>query len=355
MKILQLAPVWETVPPPAYGGTEAVVSVLTEELVRRGHEVLLCASGDSQTSADLFSVVPRSLRQADLAEDAVQYAAVHVAMSLGQAQDFDIVHNHNGPPLDLGMAMSSATDTPMLTTLHNIAVGETKFIWDNYRGWYNTISDQQSRSIDALPSAHFAGRVHNGIDVASFPYLEEKDDYAFFLARMTPDKAPHLAIQAAHAAGRRIVVAGKISTPDEHEYFDTVVRPLLKLPGVDYVGEADAIHKRELFSHAAVQLVPLQWEEPFGLVMVEAMACGTPVIAFNRGAAPEIVVDGVNGLLVDDVDGMVRAFDRIDAIDPRQCRAYVEANFSAQALASNYLAVYEKILGENGVPLDHVA
>ncbi len=355
MRILQLAPVWETVPPPAYGGTEAVVSVLTEELVRRGHEVLLCASGDSHTSAKMFSVVPRSLRQAGLADKAVQYAAVHVAMSLGLAQDFDIVHNHNGPPLDLGMAMSSATDTPMLTTLHNLSVGETKFIWDNYLGWYNTISDQQSRSIDALPGARYAGRVHNGIDVTSFPFLEEKDDYAFFLARMTPDKAPHLAIEAAQAAGWRIVLAGKISTPDEQEYFDTIVRPLLKLPGVDYVGEADAIHKRELFSHAAVQLVPLQWEEPFGLVMVEAMACGTPVIAFNRGAASEIVIEGVNGYLVNDVKEMVHALDHIGAIDPRDCRAHVEANFSAQALADNYLAVYEKILGENGVPLDHVA
>jgi glycosyltransferase involved in cell wall biosynthesis len=355
MKILQLAPVWETVPPPGYGGTETIISVLTEELVRRGHEVLLCASGDSVTSARLFCVVPESLRVAGLTANPVQYAAMHVAASLSFAGEFDVVHNHNGPPSDLGMAGSASIETPMLTTLHNMPAKDTRFIWDHYRGWYNTISDQQTNVIEPLPNARFAGRVHNGIDVDSFPFQAEKQDYAFFMARMSPEKAPHLAIEAALAAGSRIVLAGKISTEDEHEYFEAKVRPLLSLPGVDYVGEADGNHKRELYRNARVQLVPLLWEEPFGLVMVEAMACGTPVIAFKRGAAPELVIDGVTGALVDDVAGMARALDSISSIDPMRCRAHVEAHFSAQALADNYLAVYEKILGEEGVPLDHVA
>ena len=355
MRILQLAPVWETVPPPAYGGTEAVISVLTEELVRRGHEVLLCASGDSRTSAELFSVVPESLRVAGLTEDAVQYAAVHVAASLARSSGFDIVHNHNGPPFDLGMAASSVTATPMLTTLHNQPAPNTQFIWSRYRGWYNTISEQQTQSLEAMPLARFAGRVHNGIDVDSFPFRAEKDDYAFFMARMTPEKAAHLAIEAALRAGYRIVLAGKSGTDDEREYFDAEVRPLLKLPGVDYVGEADAAHKRELYANARVQLVPLLWEEPFGLVIAEAMACGTPVIAFRRGAAPELVADGVTGFLVDDVQGMARALACVDQISASACRSHVEANFSAAALADNYLAKYEMIVGQKDVPLDHVA
>jgi glycosyltransferase involved in cell wall biosynthesis len=355
MRILQLAPVWETVPPPGYGGTEAVISVLTEELVRLGHDVQLCASGDSTTSARLFSVVPRSLRVAGLTDDAVQYAASHVAASIDLADGFDLVHNHNGPPFDLAMACANLTSTPMLTTLHNQPAGDTKFIWSRYEGWYNTISDQQTRSIEPLPRARFAGRVHNGIDVDSFPFQPEKDDYAFFMARMTPEKAPHLAIEAALKAGTRIVLAGKISTRDEHEYFEARVRPLLTLPGVDYVGEADFAHKRELYARARVQLVPLQWEEPFGLVIIEAMACGTPVIAFCRGAAPELVVHGVTGYLVDGPEEMARAIESVDAIDPQRCRSHVEANFSAQSLANNYLAIYEMITGKTGVPLDHVA
>jgi glycosyltransferase involved in cell wall biosynthesis len=355
MRIVQLAPVWETVPPPGYGGTEAVVSVLTEELVRRGHEVLLCASGDSKTSAELFSVVPESLRRAGLTNHPAQYAAVHVAASLKQAEGFDIIHNHNGPPFDLAMAMSCLTPTPMLTTLHNQPFEDTCFTWDQYRLWYNTISRQQALTVSALPCARFAGAVHNGIDVPSFPFSADKDDYAFFMARISPEKAPHLAIEAALKAGSRIVLAGKISTSDEHEYFEAKVRPLLALSGVDYVGEADYMLKRELYANARVQLVPLLWDEPFGLVMIEAMACGTPVIAFNRGAASELIADGVTGFLVDDVDAMARALEFLGEIQPERCRAHVESNFSAQALADNYLAVYEKILSEPGVPLDDAA
>src|SRR5687768_1339837 len=170
MKILQLAPIWETVPPPAYGGTETVVSVLTEELVRRGHEVTLCASGDSKTEAELFSVFPTSLRPAGLGDVSLQYGLVHVAKSLREARDYDIIHNHNGPPSELGMAMSHLVDIPMLTTLHNELRGDTHFIWSNYAGWYNTISHHQSTTLPELPNAHFAGAVHNAIDVDSFPF-----------------------------------------------------------------------------------------------------------------------------------------------------------------------------------------
>jgi glycosyltransferase involved in cell wall biosynthesis len=350
MRILQLAPVWETVPPPGYGGTEAVVSVLTEELVRRGHEVLLCASGDSETSAELLSVVSDSLRRSGRTEHAVQYAAVHVTQALRQARFYDIVHNHNGPPADLAMAMSSLLSTPVLTTLHNLPAPDSSFIWGEYTGWYNAISEQQARAILPLPRARFAGVCHNAIDVASFPFQASKSDYAFFMARMTHDKAAELAIEAALRAGCRLVLAGKISTDDEREYFDTMVRPLLANPGIEYVGEADGVLKRELYAGAFAQLVPLRWDEPFGLVMVEAMACGTPVIAFDRGAASELVVEGVTGYLVADTDQMAAAIERAGAIDGYACRKHVEASFGPEALADRYLAMYESILKCKGAP-----
>lgn len=346
MRILQLAPIWETVPPPAYGGTETVVSALTEELVRRGHQVTLCASGDSQTAAELFAVQPYSLRQAGLTADALQYSLVHVALALKDADQFDIVHNHNGPPSELAMAMSHLVRTPFLTTLHNYPVAQTRFIWEHYTGWYNTISKSMTAAIEPFPRAKFAGHVHNAIDVCSFPFQAEKKDFVLFIGRFTREKAAHLAIEAAKRAGVRIVLAGKISMPDEHEYFETSVRPLL-IPGrVEYLGEADALLKRRLFADARTLLMPMLWDEPFGLVITEAMACGTPVIAYDRGAAPELIIPGRTGFLVEDVAEMAAMIERAGEIDPDACRRHVEEHFSPAALADRYLAVYQRILDE---------
>lgn len=344
MKIFQLAPVWETVPPPGYGGTEAVISVLTEELVRRGHEVTLCASGDSCTHAKLLSVVPRSLRPAGLTGVALQYSTVHVAFALKEARNCDIVHNHAGPPSELGMALSHLSDVPMLTTLHNQLTQETQFIWKNYLGWYNAISHEQASTLPSLPRAHFAGVVHNGIDVTSFPFQSEKEDYLLFIGRITAAKAPHLAIAAAREVGMKIIIAG-VAMPEERHYFKEVLEPMLDGRQAVFVGEADARLKRALYAGARALLLPLQWEEPFGLVMIEAMACGTPPIVFRCGAAKEIVADGETGFLVKDVDEMVAAVHRLDSISPWRCRAWVEERFSPAALAGGYLAIYEKILG----------
>ena len=345
MRILQLAPIWETVPPPAYGGTEAVVSVLTEELVRRGHDVTLCASGDSCTSAGLFSVYERSLRPVGLETDSLQYALVHVARSLAKAGDFDVIHNHSGPPSEIGMALSCMVDVPFLTTLHNPLLDETRFIWSNYRGWYSAISKTQTTMLPELPLARSAGVVYNGIDVATFPFESAKDDYVLFIGRMAPAKAPHLAIEVAKRAGARIVLAGKVALPEEHMYFHECIEPLLDGKQVTFIGEADGVQKRELYAKARAVLVPLMWDEPFGLVMIEAMACGTPVIAFKRGAAPEIIVDGQTGYLVNDVDEMEAAMGRLSAIDPLVCRAHVESYFGPEALADGYLKVYRQMLG----------
>ena len=345
MRILQLAPLWEAVPPPGYGGTEAVVSILVEELVRRGHQVTLCASGDSSTDAELFSVYPRSLRTADDLRDRHPYDWMHMALSLREAATgYDIIHNHAG---ELAMAMSHLVQVPMLTTMHCLITPDTRFIWDHYRGWYNTISRSAQMNMPSIRGGVYAGVVHNAIDVQSFPYDENKEGYLLFLSRVAPDKGTHLAIEVARRTGLRLVIAAKVDRADR-DYFHEVVEPLIDGKLVQFLGEADASLKRKLYAKARGLLLPICWEEPFGLVMPEAMACGTPVIAFRRGGAPEIVVHGETGFLVDDLEGMVDAVYQLDRIDPRRCRRHVEERFDVARMADDYLALYERIREQVG-------
>jgi len=348
MRILQIAPLWESVPPPAYGGTEAVVSVLTEELVRRGHDVTLCASGDSVTDAELLSIYPRSLRTAVDLADPWPYAWLHSALSLKDAHEFDIIHNHAG---ELLMAMSHLVpDVPMLSTMHCLITPDTKFIWDHYRGYYNTISQRQRQGMPPVVGGKFAGVVYNGIDVDTFPYQERKEDYILFLSRISVDKMPHLAVEVARRTGRRLIIAGKVDPVDEH-YFFSMVAPVVDGKQVQFVGEADAKLKRELYSRAYCLLLPLCWEEPFGLVVVEAMACGTPVIAFDRGSMRELIVDGETGYIVRDLDEMAEAVHRVDRLDPARCRRHVRQNFDAPVMADSYLQVYQRMLAARAAEL----
>ncbi len=342
MRILQLAPLWETVPPPAYGGTEAVVALLTDELVRRGYDVTLCASGDSRTLARLASVYPRSLRTATELRDRAPHDWLHVATALSMAKDFDIVHNHVG---DLAMAFAGLISTPVLTTMHCLVTPDTRPIWDRYCWYYNSISHAERRSMAPIRGGIDAGVVYNGVDVASFPFSSDKDDYLLYLSRISPEKGPHTAIKVARKLGKRLVIAGKVDAYDR-QFFETVVRPQIDGEQVTFLGEADATLKRELYRRASCLLMPLDWEEPFGLVLVEAMACGTPVIVFPRGAAPEIVVDGETGFLVQDADEMAQAVGRIDRIDPAACRRHAEERFGLEPMTNGYLALYERILAE---------
>ena len=340
MKILQIAPLWETVPPRAYGGTEAVVHVLVEELVRRGHDVTLCASGDSQTSARLQACYPRSLRTAELEAKSV-YSWQHAVLSLKNAREYDIVHNHAGEEV---MALAHLVpDVPMLTTMHCLVTPDTQFIWDRYPGHYNTISRSQYATMPKVAGGTYAGVVHNAIDVASFPFQAEKDDYLLFLARISPEKGPQLAVEVALRCGKKLILAGKVD-PFDRDFFVSTVAPLIDGDRVVFVGEADAKMKRELYKAASCVLMPITWEEPFGLVMAEAQACGTPVIAFDRGAAGEIVQDGLTGFLANSVEEMVAAVGRIDEIDLRACRRHVEAHFDSHVMAEGYLRVYQSIL-----------
>ena len=352
MKILQIAPLWERVPPPAYGGTEAVVSLLTEELTRQGHDVTLAASGDSETTARLHAVYPRSLRSAHELKDRNPYDWAHIASALAIAPNFDVVHNHAG---ELAMAMSELVTPPILATMHCLTTPDTEFVWKRYRGAYNTISRSQRHSLPSLPQAHFAGYVYNAVDVESFPFQAKKGDDVLFLSRIAPEKGADLAIEVARRTGRRLLIAGKVDRYDE-AYFTEIIEPQLDGEQIVYVGEANACEKRDLYRNARCVLMPLQWEEPFGLVMPEAMACGTPVIALRRGSAPELIEHGVTGYVVDTVDDMVEAEKIVGRIDPAQCRAHVRERFSPARMAEGYVSIYERILASVPVrkPQPHI-
>jgi len=343
MKVLQIAPLWETVPPPAYGGTEAVVHLLVEELVRQGHDVTLWASGDSQTSARLESCYPVSLRTAEGLESKPVYSWQHAVLSLKNARDYDIIHNHAGEEV---MALSHLVpDVPMLTTMHCLITPDTKFVWDRYEGYFNTISWSQRKLMPSVSGGEFAGVAYNAVDVSSFPFQSEKADYLLFLSRISPEKGPELAVEVAKRTGRRLIMAGKVDDVDR-EFFADIVEPLIDGDQIIFKGEADGRTKRELYRSAACVLMPITWDEPFGLVLTEAMACGTPVIVFGRGAAPEIVDHGETGFIVADVDEMVRAVGSIHTIDPAYCRTRMEQRFDAPVMAARYLEMYQSILAK---------
>jgi glycosyltransferase involved in cell wall biosynthesis len=337
MRIAQLAPLVERVPPPAYGGTEAIVHLLTEELVRRGHEVVLYASGDSQTTAELRAVYPESLRSAPGMTNWAPYEWVHLATALRESGEFDIIHNHMG---DMAVAFADLTPTPMLSTLHCLITPETRFVWERYRGAYSTVSHAAKRTVPPLPHARYVGTVYNAIDVPSFPFQTEKEDFLLFLSRISPEKGPHLAIEVARRLGMRLVIAGKVDRVDR-DFYQNVIKPLLDPAFVEYVGEVTREEGKDLYRRARCLVLPLLWEEPFGLVMIEAMACGTPVVAFARGAAPEIIVSGQTGFLVHTLDEMLDAVRQVGRIDPRACRRHVETRFSVGQMVDGYLAIYE--------------
>ena len=343
MRIALISPLWERVPPPAYGGTEAVVHALAEGLVSRGHEVALYASGDSLTSAELRSIYPRSLRTATGIVDPAPYEWLHVATALADGDEFDLIHNHSG---ELPMAMSSLVAAPMLTTLHCLLTPDTARVWDVYPGYFNAISRASWLALpESLRERNYVGVVYNGIDVASFPFRPDKDDHLLFLSRIAPEKGPHTAIAVARRLGMRLLLAGKVDRVDR-EYFESTVQPLIDGEQVRYLGEVTREETKALFAEATALLLPINWEEPFGLVIPEAMATGTPVVAFRRGAAPELIKDGETGFLVDegDLDGMAAAVRKVDKIDPARCRRHVEENFDVSRMVEGYLDVYERVL-----------
>lgn len=338
MRIAQIAPLWESVPPQLYGGTERVVSYITEELIRQGHEVTLFASGDSQTTARLRPACPRSFRleTALFNRDAPLVLMQEHALGV-EAGRFDIIHSH----LDfLSFPMSRRCRTPVLTTLHGrLDLPELVPIYREYADM-PIVSISNAQRVP-LPHANWQGTVYHGLPNI-YDFHPRSGPYLAYLGRICPEKRPDHAIEIAKRVGMPLRMAAKVD-PMDREYFETKIAPLLDHPLVEYVGEITDAEKREFLGNAAAVLCTYDWPEPFGIVMIEALACGTPVLAYRRGSIPEIIEDGVTGFICDNLDEMVAAIDRLPLIQRQQCRDSFEARFTAERMVQDYLALYERM------------
>lgn len=341
MRIGMIAPPWFPLPPERYGGIEFVVSLLTEGLVARGHDVTLFASGDSETAGRLSYIFDRA--PYDQMENGAHLEVMHSLAAYKRSREFDIIHDHDGlASRAMGALVHRLLGTPIVTTLHGPADATTQLSLSAARDdlRFIAISDYQRRG---FPDLQFVGTIPNAIDVEHMPFSTDKDDYLLFIGRMTADKGAHTAIDVAQRLGRRLIMAGKVNEGPERDYFATRVEPHLS-NDIHYRGEVDHETKVKLYQRACCTLFPIQWPEPFGLVMIESMACGTPVIAMRQGSVPEVIEDGRTGFIVETADEMVEAFGRIDEIDPEECRRAMEERFGSDAFIRAHEAAYRSLL-----------
>jgi glycosyltransferase involved in cell wall biosynthesis len=340
VKIAILSPVWFPVPPPGYGGIELVVSLLADGLVEAGHEVTLFASGDSHTKAELSSLYPRAPSELigsalpDLSQALACYA---------QADEFDVVNDHSGP---LAAALGAAVETPVVHTVHGPLDSEGGELYGRVARVAPSVglislSLNQRRPQPDLP---WIANCPNAIDLSLYPAKPHLGDYLLFLGRMSADKGCHRAIAVAMELGLPLKIAGKSRERGERQYFAEFVEPHLGHHGIEYLGEVSHGHKVELLQDARATLFPIEWEEPFGLVMIESMACGTPVIATRHGAVPEVIEHGRGGIVVDHFREMPGALEQADALDPMECRRYVEERFAPERMVADYVDAYETAL-----------
>jgi glycosyltransferase involved in cell wall biosynthesis len=341
VKIALLAPFEEPVPPEKYGGTERVVHSLAEGLVGLGHDVTLFASGDSHTSARLVPCVKHSLRRyigsRPRTWSFMQWQGFHRMMHHLQSEAFDVVHNHGDWPFLIANAFTKA---PFVTTIHNPKQYKLGFKMVYKRYQYVSISDAQRKY---MPDLNYVATVHHGIDLSLFEYNEKPDDYLAFLGRVVPDKGLREAIQIAKATKQKLIIAAKLDAKLQ-PYFRKNIKPHIDNKQIVFIGEVAHEAKVELLENAKALLSPIQWDEPFGLSNIEAMACGTPVIAIGRGSLPEIVVDGETGYLCKTTKQMAARVADINKIKRQDCRRRVEQHFSASCMAQKYVAVYQKII-----------
>ncbi|NOX93112.1 MAG: glycosyltransferase family 4 protein [Gammaproteobacteria bacterium] len=336
MKIAQVSPLIESVPPRQYGGIERIVSYLTEELMAQGHDVTLFASGDSVTSAQLIAPCKRALRL-DACQESPAHHLVMFEELFRRAADFDIIHFHTGyQHFPLGRRLT----VPHITTQHGrLDIAELEGLNREFHEIpVVSISDAQR---EPLPYANWQGTVYNGLPLDLYQYQPEANNYLAFLGRTSPDKGLDEAISIARQTGRKLKIAAKVDQMDEH-YFTTVIQPLLTQPGIEFIGEISDAQKQDFLGNANALLFPINWPEPFGLVMTEAMACGTPVIAYNRGAVPEVIEHGVSGFIVNTQQEAINAVDQLDTIDRQQCRRVFEQRFSSRHMTQHYLHFYEQ-------------
>jgi glycosyltransferase involved in cell wall biosynthesis len=341
-RVAMLAPPWIPVPPPGYGGVELVLSLLCEGLVRRGHDVTLFAPPGSRSAAEVREVLPDP--HADEIQTAI-HEADHVARvfealdrAAAEGNPYDVLHDHSG---FTAVAMADRIALPVVHTLHGPFTEDTIPFYRRHGGKAHLVAISEAQRDSAPDGVRVDAVVPNPIDVDEWPFRAEKDDYLLWLGRFTPVKGPHRAIEAARVAGARLVLAGPVQSGDE-EYYREQVEPHVDGAGVSHVGEVQGQRKRDLFAGARALLMPIRWEEPFGLVMVEALACGTPVVAFAEGAACEIVRHGVNGFLVDDEEQMAAALRDLPGISPEACRDSVASRYAVDTVVAGYESVYAR-------------
>lgn len=348
LRIAQVAPLWTPVPPKKYGGTELVVSALTEGLVQRGHQVTLFASGDSQTSARLTSVTKKNLIERGVPFSNYLLTLANLNTAFQRANEFDVIHTHVDT---FELFFPQLVPTPTLHTIHNdvscpTLSDECQINLETYKRYaknnFVAISANQRRTAGA--SLNWLKTIHHGLNLDNYIFQPQAQDHLAWTARITPKKGAVEAIRAAKQAGKKIHLAGPLMTAPNRTYFETDIAPLLKEHVAEYVGEISQAQKSKFLGSASALLYPASWEEPFGLVIIEAMACGTPVIAFNRGAASELIRDCKTGFLVRTLSEMARAIKKVGSIDRAACRRHIEQHFSAERMVSAYEEVYYRLV-----------
>jgi len=339
MKIAQVAPLWERVPPPSYGGIELVVSHLTDELVSRGYEVTLFASGDSETLARLEAVHPRALRLDTNVEEYAVYEMLELSQVYQHAVEFDIIHSHVG--ISALPLASLITTTPTVHTLHGNFTKDNRNAFSYYQKQpYVSISNAQRQL-----NLNYIATVYNGIQLEDYKFVTQPQEplYLAFLGRLSPEKGPQHAIAIAKQSGWRLKMAGKVDVVDS-KFFEQEIAPHIDGQQIEYLGEINHAEKTELLGNAAVTLFPINWQEPFGLVMTESMATGTPVIAMNLGSVPEVIAHGETGFVCQSYEEMAAMIPLALEINRQTCRKYVENNFSVIQMVNGYEAVYRQII-----------
>ena len=334
MKIAQVSPLYESVPPQTYGGTERVVSYLTEELVAQGHEVTLFASGDSVTAAQLIAPRKRALRL-DNVFDRLAHHYVMLEEVFERAARFDIIHFHTDY---IHFPLARRHPVPHLTTLHGrLDLADLMPLYKKFSQMpIVSISNAQRKP---LPRSNWQGTVYHGLPLGLYDWGREPEDYLAFIGRISPEKRVDRAIEIAARAGLKLRIAAKTDAAD-HDYMEQVIRPMLRNSSAEFIGEIGEKQKNDFLGKAYALLFPIDWPEPFGLVIIEAMACGTPVIAFRCGSVPELIEEGVTGYIVNDIEGALEAIGKIPSFDRRRCRKVFEERFSAGRMAQDYLALY---------------